>query len=102
MRKKAQRPFVSATFAMTVDGKSTTRKRSPVDFTSGADKLHLWRQRAAAEAVLVGHTTLERDDVRLGLPRELREERIKRGQTLSPLRVIVSSAGRISRRLKIF
>jgi 5-amino-6-(5-phosphoribosylamino)uracil reductase len=87
---------------MTVDGKITTRNFSPVDFTSRADKLHLFRQRAAADAVLVGHTTLQRDNVRLGLPSELQKLRTKRGETRSPLRVIVSNEGKIDNRLKIF
>ncbi|MDQ2824999.1 MAG: RibD family protein [Verrucomicrobiota bacterium] len=92
-----------ATFAMTVDGKITTRTFSPVDFTSREDKAHLMRQRSLGDAVLIGHTTLERDNVRLGLPQaELRQARIKRGQTPYPLRVIVSNEGKIDNRLNIF
>ena len=53
---------------MTVDGKITTRNFSPVDFTSREDKAHLIRQRALGDAVLIGHTTLKHDNVRLGLP----------------------------------
>jgi riboflavin-specific deaminase-like protein len=87
---------------MTVDGKITTRDFSPVDFTSRADKLHLFRQRGVADAVLVGHTTLQRDNVRLGLPSELQKLRTKRGETRSPLRVIVSNEGKIDNQLKIF
>ncbi len=98
-----RRPFVAATFAMTVDGKITTHKYTPVDFTSREDKMHLLRQRALADAVLVGHNTLKQDNVRLGLPKgELREQRVARGQTESPLRVIVSNEGRIDSSLKIF
>ena len=99
---KRKRPFVVATFAMTADGKVTTKNFGPVDFTSREDKLHLFRQRAHADAVLLGHTSLERDNVRLGLPADLQELRIKRGQSRSPLRVIVSNKGRIDDRLKIF
>lgn len=87
---------------MTVDGKITTRNFTPVDFTSREDKLHLFRQRARSDAVMIGHSTLKRDNVRLGLPAELVEERLKRGQTKAPLRVIVSNAGRIDNQLKIF
>jgi len=101
-RSRISRPFVAATFAMTVDGKITTKNFSPVDFTSREDKLHLFRQRALADAVLIGHTSLKRDNVRLGLPAELQQARIKRKQTPAPLRVIVSNKGRINRRLKIF
>src|SRR5215213_8303639 len=97
------RPFLAATFAMTADGKITTREYSPVGFTSPEDKMHLLRQRALADAVLIGHSTLKQDNVRLGLPKgDLREERIARGQTASPLRVIVSNQGRIDSSLKIF
>ncbi len=103
VRPAAKRPFVAATFAMTADGKITTREYSPVDFTSREDKLHLLRQRALADAVLVGHSTLAKDNVRLGLPKgELRDERVARGQAPSPLRVIVSNEGQIDSGLKIF
>jgi 2,5-diamino-6-(ribosylamino)-4(3H)-pyrimidinone 5'-phosphate reductase len=97
-----KRPFVYATFAMTADGKVTTKNFGPIDFTSREDKLHLFRQRARADAVLIGHTSLERDNVRLGLPADLQELRIKRGQSRWPLRVIISNKGRIDERLKIF
>jgi riboflavin-specific deaminase-like protein len=101
-KSKRQRPFVVATFAMTADGKVTTRTLAPVDFTSREDKLHLFRQRALADAVLIGHTSLKRDNVRLGLPAELQEARTKRGQNRCPLRVIISNKGRIDHQLKIF
>ena len=88
---------------MTVDGKVTTKNYASVDFTSREDKAHLIRQRALGDAVLVGHGTIENDNVRLGIPREdLRQERIARGQSPYPVRVIVSNKGRINPKLKIF
>jgi 5-amino-6-(5-phosphoribosylamino)uracil reductase len=88
---------------MTVDGKITTRNFTPIDFTSREDKKHLLRQRSLGDAVLIGHSTLKQDNVRLGLPDpELREARIARGQQPYPLRVIVSNEGRIDSRLNIF
>jgi riboflavin-specific deaminase-like protein len=102
VKRRCQRPLVVATFAITVDGKVTTRNFSPVDFTSREDKLHLFRQRALADAVLIGHTSLKRDNVRLGLPAELQTARKRRGQTPAPMRVIVSDKGKIDNRLKIF
>src|SRR5213596_3862249 len=101
-KSKHQRPFVVATFAMTADGKVTTKNLATVDFTSREDKLHLFRQRTLADSVLIGHTSLKRDNVRLGLPAEMQEDRVKRGQSRCPLRVIVSNEGRIDHRLKIF
>jgi riboflavin-specific deaminase-like protein len=98
----SKRPFVFATFAMTADGKVTTKNFGPVDFTSREDKLHLFRQRALADAVLIGHTSLKRDNVRLGIPGDLQRDRIRLKQTPAPLRVIISNRGRIDARLKIF
>jgi riboflavin-specific deaminase-like protein len=101
--RRSARPFVAVTFAMTVDGKITTKNFTPVDFTSREDKMHLLRQRALGDAVLIGHSTLKHDNVRLGLPHpELREARVARGQAPYPLRVIVSNEGRIDSTLKIF
>jgi 5-amino-6-(5-phosphoribosylamino)uracil reductase len=102
MKRKYKRPLVVATFAMTVDGKVTTKNLSPADFTSREDKLHLFRQRASADAVLIGHTSLKRDNVRLGLPAEMQETRVRRGKSRAPLRVIVSGEGKIDDRLNIF
>jgi 5-amino-6-(5-phosphoribosylamino)uracil reductase len=101
--RRTVRPFVAVTFAMTIDGKITTKNFTPVDFTSREDKSHLIRQRALGDAVLIGHSTLRRDNVRLGIPREeLRRERIARGQPPWPLRVIISNTGRIDPKLNIF
>jgi riboflavin-specific deaminase-like protein len=98
-----RRPFVAVTFAMTVDGKITTKNFSPVDFTSREDKTHLLRQRALGDAVLIGHSTLKHDNVRLGVPDpKMRAARVARGQMPYPLRVIVSNEGRIDASLKIF
>jgi riboflavin biosynthesis pyrimidine reductase len=90
-RFRILRPFVAATFAMTVDGKTTTRNLSPVDFTSREDKLHLFRQRALADAVLIGHTSLKRDNVRLSIPADLQQARIKRKQTPAPFQTKAGS-----------
>src|SRR5436305_15017999 len=100
-KSKRQRPFVVATFAMTADGKVTTRTLAPVDFTSREDKLHLFRQRALADAVLIGHTSLKRDNVRLGLPAELQEARTKRAQTRCPLRRTIANTASIDHPMKI-
>ena len=103
MTHRSRRPFVIATFAVTADGKITSRAFSPVDFTSREDKQHLLRQRARGDAVLIGHSTLRRDNVRLGLPgSDLREARVARGQNPYPIRVIVSNEGKIDSRLNIF
>src|SRR5438874_7980 len=60
-RSQIRLPFVAVTFAMTVDGKVTTKNYASVDFTSREDKAHLIRQRALGDAVLVGHGTIENE-----------------------------------------
>lgn len=103
LKRVRRRPFVAVTFAMTADGKITTRALSPVDFTSRTDKLHLLRQRSVGDAVLIGRGTLARDNVRLGLPDpKLRAEREARGQAPYPLRVLISNEGRFDPALNIF
>jgi riboflavin-specific deaminase-like protein len=92
-----------ATFAMTVDGKITSRTYSPIDFTSREDKRHLIKQRSLGDAVLIGHSTLRKDNVRLSIANpDLRNERVDRGQNPYPLRVIVSNEGKIDPRLNLF
>src|SRR5207244_2882443 len=67
------RPFVSATFAMTVDGKITTRDFAPVDFTSPEDKRHLFRQRALADKAIL-HLSDQRDIDLVEILRTLRRD----------------------------
>src|SRR4051812_3232145 len=103
MKTKLRRPFVMATFAMTIDGKITSRTFSTIDFTSRTDKRHLIEQRSLGDAVLIGHSTLRKDNVRLSVANaELRNQRIDRGQSPYPLRVIVSNEGKIDPTLNIF
>ena len=92
------RPFVTANFAVTADGRISTRNHTPSDFSSAADKRRLLEIRAACDAVLVGARTLAADTMTLGLPAEdLRAARRERGLPEMPLRVIerAASGGRL-------
>lgn len=94
---------VIANFAMTVDGKVTTRTGSPTTFTSAADKRRLREIRSVGDAVLAGAATVRADTMTMGLSdRDLRQKRVAAGQPEEPLRVVVSNSGRISRSWKIF
>ncbi len=92
--RKLPRPFVTANFAITADGRISTRKFTPSDFSSKADKRRLVKIRAACDAVLVGARTLASDTMTLGIP-GIRA-------TKPPLRVIVSNSGRIAPTLRVF
>ncbi len=90
---KLPRPFVTANFAVTADGRISTRNFTPSDFSSKRDKRRLVKIRAGCDAVLVGARTLASDTMTLGIPGI-------RGK--APLRVIVSNSGRIAPALRVF
>ena len=97
------RPEVAVNFALTWDGRISTRNRTPSDFSSARDKQRLLEIRATGDAVLIGRTTLETENDVLGLPDEpLREERVRRGMPSCPLRVVASNSGRLDPGLRLF
>ena len=97
------RPFVTVNFAITWDGRVSTRKFTPSDFSSKRDKRRLSEIRATTDAVLVGASTIAADKMTLGISDPaLRARRIARKQPPYPLRVIVSNSGRISSTLRVF
>ena len=98
-----KRPFVTVNFAITWDGRVTTRNLTPADFSSKRDKRGLTEIRATADAVLVGASTVAADNMTMGISDEaLRAARVKRKQPPHPLRVIVSNSGRIAPDLRVF
>lgn len=98
-----KRPRVVANFAVTADGKISTRRFTPSLFTSPADKRRLQEIRASVDAVLAGRGTVGADTMSMGLSRDdLRRERVACGKPPVPLRVIVSNAGRLDPAWKVF
>src|ERR1700758_4286391 len=97
------RPQIILNFAMTLDGKVTTARYTPSDFTSPLDKHRLLKIRSLGDALMVGRNTLQIDRMSMGLPdEELRKARLKRGQRESPIRVLVSNSGELDVNLNIF
>ena len=97
------RPFVTANFAITWDGRVSTRKLTSADFSSKRDKRRLSEIRATTDAVLVGASTVASDNMTIGISDPaLRAERVKRNQAAYPVRVIASNSGRISPTLRVF
>jgi riboflavin-specific deaminase-like protein len=98
-----KRPFVTANFVITADAKISTRKLTPSNFSSKADKRRLLEIRAGCDAVLVGARTLLSDSMTMGLPaKDLQAARKERGLPSHPLRVIVTSSGRVSPEARVF
>ena len=98
-----KRPFVLAHFAVTADGKISTRAFTPAQFTCAADKRRLQETRAGCDAVLAGRGTVSKDTMSMGLSApDLRAKRMAEGRPAVPLRVMVSHAGRLDLSWKVF
>ena len=103
MPRPAPRPFVTSNFAVTWDGRISTRRGTPATFTSPKDKRQLVEIRAECDAVLASAKTIATDNMTMGLPDPaLRSARVQRGQSPYPLRVLVTNSGRIDPSLRLF
>ncbi len=98
-----KRPRVIANFALTADGKVSTRHHTPTGFTQPADKRRLQEIRALGDALIVGAGTVSADTMSMRLSAEdLRAERMSRGAAPEPLRVIVTNRGKLDSQGKVF
>ncbi len=98
-----KRPRVIANFALTADGKVSTRNFTPTGFTSPTDKRRLQEIRALGDALLAGGRTVAADTMSMGLSAaDLRAQRVARGRAAEPLRVIASNGGAIDPGAKVF
>ncbi|MEI6561532.1 MAG: dihydrofolate reductase family protein [Verrucomicrobiota bacterium] len=96
-------PEVAANFALTWDGRVSTRNRTRSDFSSARDKQRLLEIRASGDALLVGRATLETEQMRMGIgDAALQSARVARGAAPEPLRVVVSGSGRIDPSIRLF
>ncbi|NBV85584.1 MAG: hypothetical protein EBS01_04825, partial [Verrucomicrobia bacterium] len=97
------RPHVVANFAVTWDGRISTRGRTLSNFSSPRDKRRLLEIRSEGDAVVASLETVKADTMTMGLPdRGLRAEREARGQSAFPLRVVVSGSGALDPDLRLF
>ncbi len=101
--KRQDRPRVIANFALTADGKTSTRNHTPTGFTSKRDFNKLLDIRSLGDALLVGRGTLEADSMSMNLPgRRHQRERRARGQSPEPIRAVVSNSGTFDPDWKLF
>lgn len=97
------RPFVTANFAITADGRISTRNHTPANFSSKRDKRRLVEIRAKCDAVMASAKTISSDNMTMGLPaEELRAARVEKGMAPYPTRVLLTNSGRISPDLRLF
>jgi 2,5-diamino-6-(ribosylamino)-4(3H)-pyrimidinone 5'-phosphate reductase len=103
VNKRAWRPRVIANFALTADGKISTRNFTPTVFTSKADKRRLQEIRSLSDALLAGARTIATDRMSMRIPaKDLQERRRSLGLPPEPLRVVVSNRGQIDLQWKVF
>ena len=82
------RPYTFINVAMTADGKIDTFERKGSAISSKRDKSRVDELRAAADGILVGGRTLLDETPKLTVKSEaLREDRVRRGLSLNPIKV---------------
>jgi diaminohydroxyphosphoribosylaminopyrimidine deaminase/5-amino-6-(5-phosphoribosylamino)uracil reductase len=88
------RPFVTAKFAMSLDGKIATRTKESRWITGEESRAHAHRLRRMHDAILVGVNTVIADDPEL-------TARVDGEESRQPLRVVVDSQLRVRQSAKI-
>ena len=88
MSRLAGRPRVIANFALTADGKISTRNFTQTGFTSKADKRRLLEIRSLGDAVLAGAMTVSTDRMSMGIKSDdsTRAARLDRPLARAPAR----------------
>ncbi|PPK70909.1 dihydrofolate reductase family protein [Actinokineospora auranticolor] len=97
------RPYVLASVAVSVDGYIDDRTDQRLLLSNADDFARVDRERAGVDAILVGGETVRRDNPRLLVnDPELRAQRVARGRSAYPLKVVVSGSGELDPGLNFF
>ncbi len=100
---KANRPHTTVVLAMSADGKIADASRSAARFPSAADKAHLERQIAKADATLFGAGTLRAYGTTLPVTNAgLIAERRSRHQPDQPVQIVCTATGNLNPRDRFF
>src|SRR4028119_937416 len=98
-----QRPHTTVVLAMSADGKIADVTRSPARFSSPADRAHLEKQIALADAILLGAGTLRAYGTTLGVSNpQLLQIREQGGVSPQPVQIVCSRSADLDPRLRFF
>jgi 5-amino-6-(5-phosphoribosylamino)uracil reductase len=99
----SQRPYVLLSCAMSVDGYISDNSSDRLLLSNDADFDRVDGQRALADAVLVGATTIRRDNPRLVVRSPARRSaRQERGLPVSPAKVTITGSGNLDPEASFF
>ena len=91
------RPYVTLSCAMSIDGYLDTETPQRLAMSNAEDFDRVDQLRAASDAIMVGASTVRRDDCRLLVrSEERRQRRLDAGLTASPVKVTVTASGELS------
>lgn len=97
------RPHTTVVLAMSADGKIADRSRTAAHIGSYNDKLHLERQIARSDAVLLGAGTLRADQASLPITTPaLLGDRQQQGKPPQPINIVCSPSGNLDPDWKFF
>jgi 5-amino-6-(5-phosphoribosylamino)uracil reductase len=97
------RPYVLLSAAMSVDGHIDDAGPTPLLLSDDADLDRVDEVRAGVDAILVGATTLRRDDPRLNVrSAERTAARVADGRPAAPLKVTVTGSGDLDPAARFF
>lgn len=97
------RPYVLLSAAMSVDGHIDDIGPEPLLLSDAADLDRVDAVRAGVDAILVGATTLRRDDPRLNVrSAERRAARVAEGRAAYPLKVTLTGSGDLDPAARFF
>ena len=99
----SERPYVLLSAAMSVDGCIDDRTPRRLVLSDAADLDRVDAERAGVDAILVGATTVRRDDPRLLVRSAERvAARVAAGRPPQPLRVVISGSGDLDPAAQLF
>ncbi|MBW4614680.1 MAG: RibD family protein [Desmonostoc vinosum HA7617-LM4] len=97
------RPHTTVVLAMSADGKIADFRRSPARFGSRADKAHLEKQIATADAVLFGAGTLCAYGTTLTVSHpKLLQHRIQGGKPPQPVHIVITHSANLNPEINFF